>query len=334
MLRIGLTIGDPAGIGPEVILDALEQPIEGVAPVVFGAEEVLRRADDVRVFAGRKPVADRFSYEWKHTDESQIGLVEVANDVDLEGLAWGKADARSATVQLRAFKAAMDAAAAGELDAIVTAPWTKSILQLIDHPPVGHTELLAERFEAPNHVMMLAGDRLRVCLVTTHVALRDVADKVTPERIEATVRTTVEGLRNRFGLERPRIAVLGLNPHAGEQGTMGTEDRDVVAPTVARLRIDLADQADVSGPYSADTFFTAFREGQPYDAVICQYHDQGLIPLKTLHFGRSTNITLGLPIVRTSVDHGTAWDIAGKGVADPASMRYAIETAIMLAGNS
>jgi 4-hydroxythreonine-4-phosphate dehydrogenase len=331
MLRIGISIGDPAGIGPEIILDALSKPLDGIAPVVFGSEEVLRRADAVRVNAGLEPVIDRLRYEWKHTDDKQIGLVEVANDVDLEGLAWGRGDARAATIQLRAFREAMDAAADGEIDAIVTAPWTKSILQLIDEPPTGHTELLAERFGAPDHVMMLAGDRLRVSLVTTHLPLRDVADRVTPERLEATIRTTIEDVRAKFGVERPRVAVLGLNPHAGEAGTIGTEDRDVIAPVVSRMRIDWADRAEISGPHSADTFFAGFRDAQPYDAVVCMYHDQGLIPLKTLHFGRSANITLGLPIVRTSVDHGTAWDIAGQGVADATSMRYAIEVAADMA---
>lgn len=327
MLRIGITIGDPAGIGPEVILDALAEKIEGIAPVVFGAEDVLLRADDARMLAGRDTVCHRLRREWKHTTDEHIGLFEVANDLDLEGLEWGKPDPRAARIQLRAFRAAMDAADEGEIDAIVTAPWTKSILQLIDEPPTGHTELLAERFDAPGHVMMLAGERLRVSLVTTHIPLREVAENVTPDRLEATVETTIMDLRGKFGIERPRVAVLGLNPHAGEEGTIGTEDRDVIAPVVSRMRIDWADRADVSGPHSADTFFTQFRSAQPYDAVVCMYHDQGLIPLKTLHMGQSANITLGLPIIRTSVDHGTAWDIAGTGRAGASSMRYAIELA-------
>lgn len=327
MIRLGITIGDPAGIGPEVVVDALREPIEGVAPVIFGSRDVLERADADIVFAGRTSVAGRLRREWKHTTGELIGLCEVAADLDLEGLPVGQSDPRCAEIQLRAFKEAMEAAAEGEIDAIVTAPWTKALLQTIGHPPVGHTELLAERFDAPEHVMMLAGDRLRVSLVTTHVPLRDVADRVTPDRLLATIRTTVDDLRSKFGVERPRVAVLGLNPHAGEAGTIGTEDRDVIAPVIARARIDMADKADISGPHSADTFFGQFRDAQPYDAVVCQYHDQGLIPLKTLHFGRSANVTLGLPIIRTSVDHGTAWDIAGKGVADASSMRYALELA-------
>ena len=300
-MRIGITIGDPAGIGPEVVRTALAETtrVPGVDFVVYGAPAFFEPRD--------------------------FELVDVLPGVDFSDLEPGRADTRAARLQHTAFLRAIEAAKTGAIDGIVTAPWTKSLLRTIGEEPTGHTELLAEAFDAPDCVMMLAGDRLRVTLVTTHVALHAVPDLVTRDRITSVARTTATELRRSFGLAEPRLAVCGLNPHAGEQGTMGTEDAETIAPAVDDLR---REGIDAHGPFPADTLFAKFRDAQPYDAVVCMYHDQGLIPLKTLHFGASANITLGLPIVRTSVDHGTAYDIAGRGVADAGSMRYAIQTAI------
>ena len=200
----------------------------------------------------------------------------------------------------------------GHIQAITTAPWTKEIFRLIDAPPTGHTEVLAEAFEAPEHVMMLAGPRLRVALATVHVPLARVSQELTRARLRQVLETTARDLRRLFGVDVPRIAVCGLNPHAGEHGVMGTEEAEVIGPTIEECAEALGAAAELVGPLPSDTLFGAFRQGQPYDAVVCMYHDQGLIPLKLFHFGESANLTLGLPIVRTSVDHGTAHDIAGQ----------------------
>lgn len=192
-------------------------------------------------------------------------------------------------------------------------------------PMTGHTEILGEMCGA-NPVMMLAGDVLRVSLVTTHLPLRDVPAALTDAALDHTLRVTAGDLEDQFGICAPRIAVCGLNPHAGESGKMGREDVDRIAPAVARA-VDAGIHA--VGPLPADTLFSQFTRGgdAPFDAVVAMYHDQGLIPLKLLHFGRAANITLGLPIVRTSVDHGTAHDIAGAALADTGSLEYALELA-------
>jgi 4-hydroxythreonine-4-phosphate dehydrogenase len=305
-MRVGITIGDAAGIGPEIIEKALAVPPVGLEPVIYGDESLVRVDADV---------------------------VDVLADTSFSDIEPGRPDPRCARLQLAALMRAIDDAKRGMIDAIVTAPWTKALFETIDQPATGHTEILAREFGvADEHVMMLAGDRLRVALVTTHLPLRDVADAVTPERLLRTLRITVKELRQSYRIERPRVAVCGLNPHAGEAGHIGTEDRDVVGPTLERARREI--EAEIVGPLASDTLFVGFRDRRtPYDAVVAMYHDQGLIPLKLVHFGESANITLGLPVVRTSVDHGSAWDIAGEGVADPSSMKYAIDLAVRLVEN-
>ncbi len=317
MLRLLITAGDPAGIGPEVVLKSMQAPIPGVELVAVGSKTIFDR------------VARALGCSLGHildVDESLEGLADPTR------VQPGKMSADGAHIQRASFLSAIEEVAAGRADAVVTAPWTKALMPLIGEPAFGHTEILAERFNAPNHVMMLAGPRLRVCLVTTHVALRDVADKITQARIESVTRTTVSELKRLYGIVTPRIAVLALNPHAGELGAMGNEEIDVVTPTVKSLAAEFAGEAEITGPYPADTLFSRFASGAtPFDAVVCMYHDQGLIPLKTLHFGEAINITLGLPILRTSVDHGSAYDIAWQGKADAGSMRYAIESAAAMA---
>lgn len=317
MLRLLITAGDPAGIGPEVVLKAMQAPIPGVELVAVGSKTIFDRVGQ----ALSCPVGTILD-----VDESLIGTA------DPRQIEPGKMSAAGAYIQRASFLTAVEEVAAGRADAVVTAPWTKALMPLIGEPAVGHTEILAERFKAPNHVMMLAGPRLRVCLVTTHVSLREVPDKITQVRIESVTRTTVSELKRLYGIVTPRVAVLALNPHAGELGAMGREEIDVITPTVKALAAELAGEAQITGPYPADTLFSRYASGAtPFDAVVCMYHDQGLIPLKTLHFGEAINITLGLPILRTSVDHGSAYDIAWQGKADPGSMRYAIESAVAMA---
>lgn len=337
-MKIGITMGDPAGIGPEVILKALQRPLpEQAEPVIFGSRQVLERADRLleKTNDDYTPLTGRFDMLRHAADTVEpgaIGVLDVLPGLDCCDIPYGERDARSAQLQLAAFHSVVTAAQEGCVSAIVTAPWTKELFRAIDMPPVGHTEILAEAFQAPDHVMMLAGPLLRVALVTTHVPLSQVSDQLSADRLAAVIRTTVDDLKRLFGVRQPRVGVCGLNPHAGEKGVMGHEEDELIRPVVARLADEFGDAADLSGPYSSDTLFARYRDGnQPFDAVVCMYHDQGLIPLKLMHFGESANITLGLPVVRTSVDHGTAYDIAGWGVADEGSMRYAIELAVEMA---
>jgi 4-hydroxythreonine-4-phosphate dehydrogenase len=222
---------------------------------------------------------------------------------------------------------ACDACLAGDAGGMVTAPINKQALQAAGIEFPGHTELLAERCGGAEVVMMLAGTRLRVCLVTTHCALREVPLYLTQERILTTLRITAHSLQEQLGLKQPRLAVLALNPHAGEGGLFGDEEQRHIVPAIAAAR---AEGLAASGPHSADTLFWFAVQGL-YDAVICMYHDQGLIPLKLLHFEDAVNVTLGLPIVRTSVDHGTAYDLAGTGQANPASLIAAVDMAAGMA---
>lgn len=340
-LPLAVTIGDVAGIGPEVILKALQAPLPGAAPVViYGALAPLIEADArlVRTVEGYRSLAPRLvALEDLSAplQAEQLGVLEVCPALldELSGITPGQPTAACAALQLRALERAIEDARRLRARAICTAPWTKHIFSLIDAPQVGHTEVLDLAFNAPHHVMMLAGPKLRVSLTTVHVPLEAVSRRLTASRLEQTIDTTIEGLQTRFGLEHVRLAVCGLNPHAGESGVMGDEEQTVIKPEITRAQARWGSSAaSISGPWPADTLFSRFgKPGEaPFDAVICMYHDQGLIPLKLLHFGQSANLTLGLPIIRTSVDHGTAYDIAGQGVADEGSMRYAMELALTL----
>ncbi|MFO7832161.1 MAG: 4-hydroxythreonine-4-phosphate dehydrogenase PdxA, partial [Desulfuromonadaceae bacterium] len=214
---------------------------------------------------------------------------------------------------------------AGDAAGMITAPIQKEAIHAAGCEFPGHTELLAQRCEVEKVVMMLAGSKLKVCLVTTHLALKDVPAVLTQAEVEATLRVTHAALQQYFcPVAPPRIAVLALNPHAGEGGMFGDEEERIIAPAIAQVQ---QERINASGPHSADTLFHFAAQGA-YDAVVCMYHDQGLIPLKLLHFDDGVNVTLGLPIIRTSVDHGTAYDLAGTGRANPSSLTAAIEMAV------
>jgi 4-hydroxythreonine-4-phosphate dehydrogenase len=221
---------------------------------------------------------------------------------------------------------AVEAATTGRVDAIATAPVNKEAFRLAGLPWSGHTDLLAHLTGTPHVAMMFYSDALRVVLATVHIPLADVPRALTAASLEKTIALTARELP-RFGIERPRIAVAGLNPHAGEHGLFGDEESRAIAPAIAACR---ARGADVSGPFPGDTIFVRARRGE-FDVVVACYHDQGLIPVKLVAFGQAVNVTLGLPIIRTSVDHGTAFDIAGKGLADPESMVAAVLLAARLA---
>jgi 4-hydroxythreonine-4-phosphate dehydrogenase len=286
--RIGITVGDPAGIGPEIALKAAAHPevLTVCVPVLYGSTTASELA---RFARGRVSAeAGRNAYE---------AILEAV------------ADAR-----------------AGRIDAIATAPINKEAFAAAGIPWRGHTELLAHLTGAPRFAMMFYAEELRVILATVHIALAEVPRALTRELMESIVTLAAEELP-RFGLPRARLALAGLNPHAGEHGVIGTEDDDVIRPAIDACR---ARGVDVEGPFPADTIFLRAMK-QEFDAVVACYHDQGLIPVKLLAFGRAVNVTLGLPIIRTSVDHGTAFDIAGKGIADPSSMVEATLLAARLA---
>jgi 4-hydroxythreonine-4-phosphate dehydrogenase len=217
----------------------------------------------------------------------------------------------------------------GKISGFATCPINKAVMNRAGYYFDGHTELLAHLTKTVDYVMMLAGDKLRVTLVTIHCALKDVPGKISIENILKTISITVNSLKKDFGIAFPRVAVAALNPHAGEEGLFGTEEITIIHPAVEKAR---AMGFDVTGPLPADTLYPKAVTGQ-YDAVVNMYHDQGLIPLKLIHFSDGVNVTLGLPIIRTSVDHGTAYDIAGKGIADHMSLRAAILMAARMANN-
>jgi 4-hydroxythreonine-4-phosphate dehydrogenase len=328
-----ITMGDPTGIGPEIIARAagqgafadLSRPV-----VVVGDLAVMQRAARVCALSSAwRPGSCTPLATGELILSDHVLPLHVASRLDPAGQKFGQPEASSGHAMADYITWACDRCLAEEAAGMVTAPINKQALQLagVDFP--GHTEFLASRCGVDKVVMMLAGARLKVCLVTTHCALRDVPRRLTVERVLATILITAQSLRQQFGLTRPRLAVLALNPHAGEGGLFGDEEQRVILPATELAR---QEGIDASGPHSADTLFWFAARGS-YDAVICMYHDQGLIPLKLLHFADGVNVTLGLPIVRTSVDHGTAYDLAGSGKASPDSLVAAVRMADEMANN-
>jgi 4-hydroxythreonine-4-phosphate dehydrogenase len=310
--RLALTVGDPAGIGPEIVLKALASascpPAEWV---VYGPLALLEER------------SRRFSLPAAAT------LAAAAVDVETAPLALGRVSAEGGRAAAAAVQAAVADALAGRLAGIVTAPLHKESLRAAGHPWPGHTELLAEAAGVSDVAMLFVGGGLRVALLTIHRSLRSVPDAVTRAETERIVRLVHRELP-RLGATQRRIAVCGVNPHAGEHGLFGCEDEEVLRPAVEALR---AEGLSVTGPLPADTVFVRAVQGE-FDAVVAAYHDQGLVPVKLLAFGRAVNVTLGLPFVRTSVDHGTAFDIAALGRADPGSLLAAMALAVELASVS
>lgn len=324
-LPLAVTPGDPAGIGPDLVLTAADDLPCGRLAVFADPDQLERRA---RELGRRIPMA-----EWQPGQALPHRALPVCPVPLAEPVAPGHPDPANADSLLRALDRASDAVQEGHCGALVTGPLNKEVITRGSATPFsGHTEYLAERAGAASPVMMLVGGELRVALVTTHLALRQVPDAVTGKRIERCVRTTAAALRRDFTMDRPRLLVTGLNPHAGEGGQLGHEEIQVIAPALERLRQELGETATIVGPLAADTAFTPAQTAS-CDAIVAMYHDQGLAPLKQRAFGTAVNVTLGLPFVRTSVDHGTAFDLAGTGYADPGSFREAIDLARELAAN-
>jgi len=310
---VAVSLGDPAGIGPEIVVEAAARPavLRACRLAVFGDEGVLAVARKVRrIAAGSKSAIER---------------VEDVTHFKLAG-ALPKPGKRCGEAAFRYLEAAARATADGECAALATAPLNKYWLHAAGHRYDGHTEYLAEVAGMPA-TMMLAGPRLRVVLVTTHVAVSQVPKLLTTARIVAAGRTTAEHLKRFHGIARPRLAVAALNPHAGEGGLFGDEEARVIAPAVSRLK---RAGIDARGPFAADTLFAAVVAGA-YDAVLCMYHDQALIPLKLVDFREAVNVSMGLPFLRTSPDHGTAYDLAGTGRASADSMEASILLAAAMA---
>ena len=324
-LPLAVTPGEPAGIGLDLVLIAGDDlPCGRIA--VFGDPEQLERR--ARELGRHIPLA-----EWQPGEPLPARTLPVCPVPLAAQVAPGHPDPANAESLLRALDRASDAVRAGHCDALVTGPLNKEVITRGSTTPFsGHTEYLAERAGVDQPVMMLVGGDLRVALVTTHLPLREVPEAVTGERVERTVRTTARALQRDFGIDRPCILVTGLNPHAGEGGQLGSEEIEVIAPALERLRQELGEEVRIAGPMAADTAFTPAQTAR-CDAIVAMYHDQGLAPLKQRAFGTAVNVTLGLPYVRTSVDHGTAFDLAGTGYADPGSFRQALTLARELAAH-
>jgi 4-hydroxythreonine-4-phosphate dehydrogenase len=317
-----LTMGEPVGIGPDLCVMASQMTL-AVSLVVVGDPDVLQqRAEKL----GIKVILDQLDAPHEATQHRSGRLQVLPLSAPCE-VTCGVLDTRLAPFVLSMLDRAMEGCLQGEFDAMVTAPLHKEIINQAGIPFTGHTEYLAQKLEASMPVMMLATPGLRVALATTHLPLAEVPAAITPQRLKQVVEVLQQDLIRWFGIETPLIRVCGLNPHAGEGGYLGREELDVISPVLTALR---EQGIQCEGPLPADTLFTP-RYMESTDAFLAMYHDQGLPVLKHMGFGRAVNITLGLPIIRTSVDHGTAVSLAGTGGADTGSLQYAIETAALCA---
>jgi 4-hydroxythreonine-4-phosphate dehydrogenase len=317
-MPLAIALGDPAGIGPEIIAKAWERrEAEGLSPFfAVGSCEAISAV-------WRGPVA-----QIADPGDAAACFVRALPVIRVDGggaIVPGTPDLDGARHSLDALELAVGITRSGAASGLVTGPVSKAQLYAIGFTHAGQTEFVAERCGVSSELvaMMLVGPSLKTVPVTVHIPLRGVPEALTIDRIVAKARATARGLQRQFGIEHPRIAVAGLNPHAGEDGAMGRDEIDVIIPALERLR---EEGIDVTGPHPADTLFHE-RKRSTYDAALCMYHDQALIPLKTLHFDEGVNMTLGLPIVRTSPDHGTAFEIAGQDCAHPGAMIAALKTA-------
>lgn len=304
--RVAITLGDPRGIGPEIVARVLAAPPAGAEYVVVGPEELIRDLPAEQLAVGGMREA-------RNREGGDVGAFPRCRFPYLPEEAG-----RIVALQL---ETAVSLALDGSVQAIVTGPAEKRAFNLAGYRYPGHTEWLGELAGGvPTAMMLVAGD-LRVVLVTTHIALREVPTALTAEKVRETGRLTRQALQTWWGIDRPRIAICALNPHAGEAGLFGAEDDDLLAPAAIEL--------EAQGPLPADTVFVRALKGE-FDAVLAPYHDVGMTAVKVAGFGKGVNVTLGLPFVRTAPDHGTAFDIAGKGVADPRSMKEAVALAALL----
>jgi 4-hydroxythreonine-4-phosphate dehydrogenase len=319
---IGISLGDINGIGPEVVLKALADPriLDMMTPVVYGSSKVL----------GYYRKALKMShFQYHHMQgpalEGQVNVVNCWQEV-IE-IQMGQSNPEGGKAALLALQKAVEDLKGGRIEGIVTAPINKQNIQSEEFKFPGHTEFFTKAFDTKDSLMLLCSGSLRVGVVTGHVPLQEVPQLITKERVQYKLNILERSLRQDFGIGKPRIAVLGLNPHAGEEGLLGTEEQEVIIPVIQDIK---QKGRLVFGPFPADGFFGSGAY-QKFDGILAMYHDQGLIPFKTLAFEQGVNYTAGLPIVRTSPDHGTAYDIAGQNIASESSMREALYLACDIA---
>ena len=322
--RIAITSGEPAGIGPDICVLLSQLDIAANITIIGDIEVLTNRAKEINVSFKVEP------YQITNTAEThRKNQLKILHIPTLETVTVGDLNQANSQYVLNTLTCAIDGAMSGAFDAIVTAPVHKGVINDAGIAFTGHTEFLAEYTNTPNVVMMLVGGGLKVALATIHLALKNVPAAITQSSLETTIRILQHDLVNKFGLKNPRILVAGLNPHAGENGYLGSEEIEIINPVLAKLRNE---GLHLIGALPADTLFAKHNLSQA-DAVLAMYHDQGLPVLKHASFGEGVNVTLGLPIIRTSVDHGTALDLAGTGKIDIGSMLSAIQLAIYLAKN-
>lgn len=320
-IRVGISIGDINGIGPEVILKTFSdnRMLDFVTPVIYGSASLLsahRKSLDL-------PALTHTNLEEGMEAKSKTLYIKKCWDKDPQ-LNIGKETPEGGEYAIKSLKAATDDLAASKIDVLVTAPINKHNVQSSEFSFPGHTEFLAKLSNVESALMLMVADKLRVAVVSGHIPLKDVARTLTKEKIVTALMQLNESLIKDFGITRPKIAVMGLNPHAGDNGVIGDEEKDIISPAIADAK---GKGIMAFGPYSADGFFGSSVYTQ-FDGVLAMYHDQGLVPFKSLSFGNGVNFTAGLPIVRTSPDHGTGFDIAGKNEASESSFRNAVYLAV------
>lgn len=323
-LRIGITMGDINGISTEVIIKALsdERVLQHFTPIIYGSAKVV-------AYYKNMVSSDNFQFtSISQASSSSENRINVLNCWEAQAeINMGKATEAGGKFAHIALDRAVRDFQNNAIDAIVTAPINKHAMKQADFGFPGHTEFLADQFKSSKNLMMMVSGEMRVALVTNHVPVSQLGELITRELVESKLKTLHKSLVEDFGLEKPSIAILGINPHAGDEGSIGTEDDTITRPVIISAK---KKGMNVMGPYPADGFFGSATQ-RKFDAILAMYHDQGLIPFKALSFGDGVNFTAGLPVVRTSPDHGTAYDIVGKDLADPSSLRTAIYTALDIA---
>ena len=320
-IRVGISIGDLNGIGGEVVLKTFEDSrmTDFCTPIIFASNKTISKLkNDLEININYNGI--------KEVQKAIAGKINVVNVwAETPTISFGQATEESGKYALKSLRAAVKALKSNEIDLLVTAPINKKNIQTKDFDFPGHTDYLASELEGES-LMFMVTENLRIGLLTDHLAVKDVAEAITPKLIRNKIRIMENTLKMDFGIRKPKIALLGINPHSGDNGVIGKEDDEVLKPVIRELSDD---GHLVYGPYAADSFFGS--EGyKSFDAILAAYHDQGLIPFKTLSFGKGVNFTAGLSKVRTSPDHGTAYEIAGKGKADPASFKEAVFMAISI----
>jgi 4-hydroxythreonine-4-phosphate dehydrogenase len=334
---VAITMGDPCGVGPEILVKALqsEDILRACSPLAIGSRLAVERAArwvraDVAV-----EIIEAEDLETQGMSRSAPGVIRLVSVGELreDDLAPGNPTRAACHATVRCIELAVELALTGRVQAVCTCPIHKANLHRHGFPFPGHTEFLSQLTQTREVVMMLAGPRLRVSLATIHLPLASIRDHLDISGLASTMEITALGLMQDFGIPSPRLAIAALNPHAGEQGRFGDEESTLIAPAIERCRERLKNSpCFLSGPHPPDTVFFRAYNGE-FDAVMAMYHDQGLIPLKLVHFYEGVNVTLGMPIIRTSVDHGTAYDLAGTGKADAGSLKAAILLAAQMACN-